>query len=96
MVSDVIGSVIGGQRWVIQGMLMVVEVCRKWLVAGGGVCCGVIGAYAFWRGLLQVAAMLSEGVCRRRGVVWSPLRRSVFDWTMARLIRVRMKHAMSE
>ena len=77
-------------------MLIVVEVCRKLLVAGIGVCCGGFSAYAFWRELLQVAAMPSEGARRRRGVVRSPRRRSVIERTIARLILVRMKHAMSE
>ena len=96
VVSDVIGSVIGGLRWVRQGVVVVVEVCRKLLVVGIGVCCGGFSAYAFWRGLLQVAATPSEGARRRRGLVRSPRRRSVFDRTIARLIRVQMKHAMSE
>ena len=61
-----------------------------------GLSCGSVGAYAFWSWLLQVAATLSVGARRWSGLVLSPRRRSVLDHTMARLILVRMKLAMSE
>ena len=61
-----------------------------------GLSCGIVGAYSFWSWLLQVAATPSVGARRRSGLVLSPWRRSVFDLTIARLILVWMKLAMSE
>ena len=60
--------------------------------------CGfrVILHYSLRRRSAHVAAVPSEGERRRIGEVRSPRRRSVLERTMARLILVRMKFAMSE
>ncbi len=63
---------------------------------GSGLSCGIVGAYSFWSWLLQVAAMPSVGAQRRNGLVLWLRRKSVLDRTMARLILVQMKLAMSK
>ena len=66
-----------------------------WLDGGGGTC-GIVGAHLFRSWLLHVAATPSVGARRRSGLVLLPWRRSVLEHTMARLIFVQMKLAMSQ
>ena len=63
---------------------------------GSALCSGIVGAYLFWSWLLHVASMPSVGARQQSGLVLSPQGKSVLDHTMARLILVEMKLAMSE
>ena len=88
----VMGHVVGGVRDGDFGE-GVLDVVGSW---GSGVFCGIVGTYAFWSWLLHVAATPSMSALWWTGLVLSPRRRSVVDFTMARLILVQMKLAMSE
>ena len=92
LVGVVVGHVIVGVRDGDVGG-GVLEVVGDW---GSGLSCGIVGADSFWSWLLQVAAASSVEAQWPSGFVLSPWRRSVLDHTMARLILVRMKLAMSE